>query len=425
MIRRIRASLSYLWHCWIGLLVKTLVFGRVALVGAPLPSPEHPVLYVGFHRNGAVDGWAYALALRRRVSFMIAANLLKNPIARLFFEGVEVTRKQDDGTAASNRDGLERAVRTLTDGGALFVFPEGTSTLGSKHLAFMKGAALVAARAMRHRRDLRIVPLSVRYAAPQLSGSAIEVAAGEAFGIDDMGAASDIPDVRTVHAAIVAALEALAPDFESEAALEDAAAAASMAFLDKDMPYTQALYAAKRVLDGSQGEKWRACRARGRGCVQWQGVALFSSRPMVLEASMLFVSGVAVALGTALNLPPVLAARYAGARYPDGANVVLLWKVLVGMTVFLIYVPLLWGVSVVTGNGWLIPVHLVLTVVGARMCDLWRRSRAAFCNGLRYPGLRAAYVEARDEMLREMASVLATGGLGEKFADGGESDARG
>ena len=109
------------------LAVRALLFRRIY---GPASVERGPVLYVGFHRDGAVDGWVYDIALRGRAEFLIAANLVKNPISRLFFSGIEVTRPGDGGAAASNRKGLTRAVSRLAEGGDLFVFPEGTSTLG-------------------------------------------------------------------------------------------------------------------------------------------------------------------------------------------------------------------------------------------------------------------------------------------------------
>jgi len=82
----------------------------------------------------------------------------------LFFEGIAVARAKDEETAVHN-DARSASARVARGRGRLFVFPEGTSSLGPRHLPFKSGAA--HNRAPIHLatgRPLRIVPLGIHYA---------------------------------------------------------------------------------------------------------------------------------------------------------------------------------------------------------------------------------------------------------------------
>ena len=102
-------------------------YRRVRVVRlAPFSAGERPVLYVGLHRNGAVDGILYKSAFPRAV-FLISRQLVRSWFARLFFTGIPVTRDTDEHEPSSRRDNaraLAAAVDHVVAGGDLFVFPE-------------------------------------------------------------------------------------------------------------------------------------------------------------------------------------------------------------------------------------------------------------------------------------------------------------
>ena len=380
-------------------LIKALVFRKISLLGAPLPEKGAPVLYLGFHRNGAVDGWAYAIALSRPVEFMVASKLIKNPLARLFFSGLEVTRRGDDGSPASNRRTLDLAASLLAQGKPLFIFPEGTSTLGPRRLEFMKGAALIASRAFKQRPDLRIVPLSIRYGSPRLLGGDVEVMAGSALSSEDF---EDPFDAKSLHNTFTEALESLAPDFASEEEMEDAAQTASLA--SSFMPYSEALRLAAGFSAGSDARNlWQIYKQESVICKKWQGVAVFPETSAAREVLKFLFSGAAVLSAVLFNALPAAAGAWAGYRFPDGPNVVLLWKSLTGLTIFLIYTPILWGVFFASGLGWLAAVHLCVTILGCKLIEPYRKSRASLWNFLFHRNLRAKFERVkkaiRDEFM--------------------------
>ena len=65
-------SIKYFWYKFLGLLIVKIYFGRVRLLQKKNIAKKGPVLYVGIHRNGAVDGWVYRAILLRRPILLIS-----------------------------------------------------------------------------------------------------------------------------------------------------------------------------------------------------------------------------------------------------------------------------------------------------------------------------------------------------------------
>jgi 1-acyl-sn-glycerol-3-phosphate acyltransferase len=139
---------------------------------------DGPCLYVALHRNGAVDGFVYRQAVPRAV-FLISSQLRRSFLARCFFCGIAVTRRGDAGDRSENTAALRECVQLLADGGGLVVFPEGTSSLGPRHLPFRNGAASIALEALGRQVPLRIVPLGIHYEQAWAFRSRVEVVVGE------------------------------------------------------------------------------------------------------------------------------------------------------------------------------------------------------------------------------------------------------
>jgi hypothetical protein len=89
------------WRLWLYRFITTVYFERITLVHPDRLPGAGAVLYLGLHRNGAVDGFVYDRVLRNPV-FMISTQLRKNWFARLFFQGIAVTRTKDEWDRALN-----------------------------------------------------------------------------------------------------------------------------------------------------------------------------------------------------------------------------------------------------------------------------------------------------------------------------------
>ncbi len=146
-----------------------------------------------------MDGWVYSHALPRRTVFTVAAKRLRQPWLRLLVAGIGVDRRQDGGAPQRNRAALAECRRELRAGGTIFIFPEGTSTLGPRHLPFQPGAALLA----RACPAATIVPLAIHYAEPTRIGTGVDVVVGAPFRL----APGITP--RAAQAQVTTALEAI------------------------------------------------------------------------------------------------------------------------------------------------------------------------------------------------------------------------
>ncbi len=163
---------------WFGkvlpLLVAKLFTGHVRVTGGELVPEAGPVLFVGRHRAGLMDGWLYAHALPRPTSFVIAARLRRIWL-RPLVAGIAIMRRKEGGDrTAANRAALLACRAELAAGRTLFIFPEGTSSLGPCPLPLEPGAALLA-RAVP---GTAVVPVAIHYADPVRLGTGVAITFG-------------------------------------------------------------------------------------------------------------------------------------------------------------------------------------------------------------------------------------------------------
>ena len=90
-----RGLLHRLWfQAVLPRLAVRLCVGRVRVTGMEQVPVSGPVLFVGLHRAGLMDGWVYSHALPRRTVFMVAAARLRQPWLRPLVAGIAVARRQ-------------------------------------------------------------------------------------------------------------------------------------------------------------------------------------------------------------------------------------------------------------------------------------------------------------------------------------------
>jgi 1-acyl-sn-glycerol-3-phosphate acyltransferase len=196
-----------LWRRCFYRFITAVYFQRVTLLYPERLPASGPVLYLGLHRNGAVDGFVYDRVLRAPV-FMISTQLRKNLLARLFFDGIAVTRTKDEGDHALNDAALGQCLAQLHAGGELFVFPEGTSSLGPHHLAFKSGAVWLLLDYLEHAdAPAHVVPLGIHYECPWSFRCKVEVIVGTPISIELPSGASRMEKLKTMKRRVQAALE--------------------------------------------------------------------------------------------------------------------------------------------------------------------------------------------------------------------------
>lgn len=199
-----------------------IFFRRIEVSGVEHVPPHGPVIFVLNHPNGLIDP-AFLLCLApRRVSFLAKAPLFRMPVIGSLcraFEAIPVHRRQDQGSDPSqNRETFEaaRAVLERGAGGAIAIFPEGTSHSDPKLKPLKTGVARIAlgaAVAGAGAPCIRIVPAGLYYRAKRTFRSAALLYFGESFAVDPVALAPGMEPpagpVRDLTARIERALAAV------------------------------------------------------------------------------------------------------------------------------------------------------------------------------------------------------------------------
>jgi len=425
--------------------ITRVYFARITILNPERRPRKGPVLYLGLHRNGAVDGFVYNQALGGP-TFLISTQLTKSWFARLFFTGIEVTRSKDEGDRAGNELALQACVELLHRGGALFVFPEGTSSLGPRHLPFKTGALwLILDYLEKHGPGLNVVPVGIHYECPWAFRAKVEVVLGDPLDLRSIGvsakkdfsefdpasgpgvaAASSTARVETGHAVAAkpasevtltklralkrmaqAGLEAVginvvSAEYQTEiqklayvsTLATPRSCFASLKALERDIP--------KPILDDG-----KALEAQLASCRLWlhQGVPLVPMGSILLYILALLISAPLVLAAGILNAPALMAGYWAGKRFPDDLNVVSLWKILVGLPVFILWAGVVCALCACTAKTLWLFSYVALTWIGLHLYYRVKKLAVAVHNGLLYPKLRPAMLRFREIVLSNMPSA--------------------
>ncbi|HKW09452.1 MAG TPA: 1-acyl-sn-glycerol-3-phosphate acyltransferase [Gemmatimonadaceae bacterium] len=384
-----------LWYRALLHVVARIYYRRVRVVRlTPFPAGERPVLYVGLHRNGAVDGILYKSAFPRAV-FLISRQLVRSWFARLFFTGIPVTRDKDEHEPSSRRDNA-RALATAVDhvvaGGDLFVFPEGTSDLGPRHLPFKPGAAKVLAGAMERGVTPVVLPLGIFYEAAPTFRSDVCIVVGAPIDVAQCAAIEDQRrQVAALMARITTGLEEIAVEATDACALRRIETLAALA--DDDMGETRwrrQRTLAARTLPAPVDERWRHLAREietRRTAVDRAGIPRFSRRGAIWNAGWIGVQLLLVSLAFLGNWFPLAAAWRAGRQLSDAPNTIAIWRILIGVPVTAVW----WlGIAIAATawrSAWLLPAYAAITLLGLvaypELCERWPKLSNSFRNASR------------------------------------------
>ena len=367
------------WH-W---LCARIYFERITVLHSDRLPADGPAMYIGLHRNGAVDGFVYRQVVSNGV-FLISTQLLKSFFARLFFCGIAVARKQDQADHSRNDVALSQCVQLLADRGALVVFPEGTSSLGPGHLPFKSGAMRIALDALGRGIPLRIIPLGIHYERAWAFRSKVEVVVGEPLSTTLPDGLSELSQLKEMKRRMAAALESVGVNFPSAKAQNNAERLAYAATLASRRNYFDSLKSLEAGVPEALQGCWRELQSplASRRVLLHQGVPLFPVGSWILYAALLSVLGPIVLAGAVVNLPPLLVAWLASRRLADDLNVVALWRILVGLPVFLAWFVMV-SLSLVFFAGWLPSLgYVLLTLVALKSFYRAKKLTVAVWNGV-------------------------------------------
>ncbi len=187
-------------------LVVRIFFRRVGAVGAANVPPTGPLLIAVNHPNALIDPLVLLALTPRRVVFLAKEPLFRMPVIGWLARAagsIPVYRRQDGADAALNRRTFDLVGTVLARGGAIAVFPEGTSHSDPRQRAFKTGTARMALSAASGgpRASCVIVPCGIYYTAKVTFRSSALLVFGAPLAVlscalDDAGE----PDAESVHA---------------------------------------------------------------------------------------------------------------------------------------------------------------------------------------------------------------------------------
>jgi 1-acyl-sn-glycerol-3-phosphate acyltransferase len=384
-----------MWHRLFPRFCGRVYFRTLSVRGVEHAPPAGPVLWLGLHRNGAVDGFAYSAALRRPWVFLISTQLRKNFLARIFFSGIAVARTAEEGDRTANRAALAECVALMRGGGELFVFPEGTSTLGPRHLPFKAGAVQLILDWLESGGGvLNVIPLGVHYDCAWAFRSNVEVVVGPPIEIALANEMAPLGRLRELKRRTTIALETVGVNFSDAGAQREAEALATLASLTHGRSRFATLKAFEAGVPSELSIAWRALDslATERRAARYHAVPLAPAFAGVRELAVLLVLGPVVIVGIAVNAPPWLAAWGASRKLADDSNVISLWKILVGLPAFVVWMTLVVGVLAAFQIWRGVGAFALLTWVMCAGYDRTKRAAVGAYNGLRHRALRPRFI---------------------------------
>ncbi len=380
-----------------------LYLERVTVLGTERLPARGPALYISTHRCGMLDGFVLDTLLHRP-TYMIAAQWTRG-VRGLFFAGISVVRDKDAGDRSGNARALERCVEHLARGGELAVFPEGTSSLGPRHLPFKTGAARVlAAYLARSAEPIAVVPLGLHYEGAPDWRSRLELVVGPPLELGLDPQLDGEQRVAELQQRIARSLEAVGVQFADEREQELAEALAYATTLGTARSYSGALKELERGIPAGLARSWSELVAQLEGRRVWlhQGVPLVPTAPLALYLLALLPTAALSLSALLLNAPVIAAAAWAGARIPDERNVIPLWRLLVGVPLLLVWAPAACVAAWLLLGPWSALGYVLLSWAGLR-CIYRARKLAIACHNALFAGdLRPRILELHGRLLEEL-----------------------
>jgi len=149
-------------------LIANTFFRRIEIVGWE-KVPRGPVIFAVNHPNGLIDPLFLLCFVPRPVSFLAKAPLFRMPLIGWFARGIDsipVYRTQDNYSTSQNRETFAAARALLMRGGAIAIFPEGTTHSEPRLKELKTGAARIALGCSAAEcADIVIVPTAIFYTA--------------------------------------------------------------------------------------------------------------------------------------------------------------------------------------------------------------------------------------------------------------------
>ena len=146
---------------------------------------QGPTILATNHPNTLIDALNAAGRVDQIVHFLVNASLYQSSFSRRFFDFmfcIPIKRRQDPAiTGMRNDDSFERLYQHLSEGGHIFIAPEGGSQDGRQLRPLKKGVARILLHAREEYPDappVRILPIGFTYSEADTFGSSLMVNVG-------------------------------------------------------------------------------------------------------------------------------------------------------------------------------------------------------------------------------------------------------
>ena len=246
MIRRVAAAIIRV--------VAKIFFRRIELAGLERVPESAPVIFAVNHPNALIDPLFLLCFAPRRVSFLAKAPLFRLPLIGWIVRALDcipVYRRQDNVSTAGNRETFARSRDVLQRGGAIAIFPEGTTHSDPRLRELKTGAARIALGASIR---VNIVPTGLYYTAKQKFRSSALVYFGTPVAVEpepvDENGEPNPQSVDRLTKQIDAALGDVTLQADSHAALELIARAERIFSAGEDVALARELELRKRFVAG-------------------------------------------------------------------------------------------------------------------------------------------------------------------------------
>jgi 1-acyl-sn-glycerol-3-phosphate acyltransferase len=229
-----------------------IFFRRIEMLGLERVPRDGAVIFAVNHPNGLVDPLFLLCFAPKPVSFLAKAPLFGYPIIGWFvrtFDAIPVYRKQDN-TTGSNDETFAKARSVLQRGGAIAIFPEGTTHDDPRLRALKTGTARIALGA--NVPSLTVVPTGIYYTAKHVFRSSALVVFGEPLQVKPLVVSGEPPssEVEELTSAIDAGLDSVTLQADSHAALDLIARAEDIFTADDEQPLAQEFDLRRRFIEG-------------------------------------------------------------------------------------------------------------------------------------------------------------------------------
>lgn len=145
---------------------------------------SEPTILACSHPNTMMDPLHVAARTKKPVHFLANANLFASTFGNWFYSNffcIPISRQIDDRKKVNNEHSFSRVSEFLSEGGCLWIAPEGGSYWGRHWMSLKTGTARMALLAEAENDfnlGLRILPIGLNYEAPNYFGTKIVINVG-------------------------------------------------------------------------------------------------------------------------------------------------------------------------------------------------------------------------------------------------------